>query len=550
MQSSLYTGVSGLNANMSELSVIGNNIANVNTVGFKSSRVNFEDILSQTLTGSNNQIGVGVTVSSIQKMFTQGDFETTGNTLDMAISGDGFFVVEDPVLNTLYYTRAGQFETDKDGYIVNQDGLRLQGYMADSAGNLQNSLTDLLLTTKTIAPNATTSGELTANLDSNSSITGFVFTAATNDTLQYSIDGGATYLTASLVTDGGLASGDAYTGNEVAAAIQASLEATNGSTDTYTVSYDDQTGYFTVTNDAGNANTLLLDWGSGVSTASNVLGYSVSTAALAAGTGSTSTAAAGDFTLSKAGDTSNFSTPMTVYDSLGNAHVVTMYFRKSSLDATGNNWDWYAVVDEADSTSGSTEVQASGSITFNSSGSLYSESATTYTTGGFDFTGGAAQNQVISFDFGNSIVQGGTGTDGTTQYATSSGVSALTQDGYSSGSLESISIDADGVVYGTFSNGKELSLAQVILADFSNTGGLSSAGSNLYTESYASGQPLMGEPGSSGRGTVASSTLELSNVDIASEFVSMITAQRGFQANSKVITTTDEILAEIVNLKR
>ena len=204
MQSSLYTGVSGLNANMSELSVIGNNIANVNTVGFKSSRVNFEDILSQTLTGSNNQIGVGVTVSSIQKMFTQGDFETTGNTLDMAISGNGFFVVEDPVLGTLYYTRAGQFETDKDGYIVNQDGLRLQGYMADSAGNLQNSLTDLLLTTKTIAPNATTSGELTANLDSNSSITGFVFTAATNDTLQYSIDGGATYLAASLVTDGGL----------------------------------------------------------------------------------------------------------------------------------------------------------------------------------------------------------------------------------------------------------------------------------------------------------------------------------------------------------
>ncbi|MBI5642841.1 MAG: flagellar hook protein FlgE [Deltaproteobacteria bacterium] len=550
MQSALYTGVSGLNANMSELSVIGNNISNVNTVGFKSSRVNFEDILSQTLTGSSNQIGVGVTVSSIQKMFTQGDFETTSNELDMAISGDGFFVVEDPVLGTTYYSRAGQFELDKDGYIVNQDGLRLQGYVADTSGELTNTLTDLQLTTKTIDPSATTSTDLTANLDSNSSITGFVFTSGTDDVIRFSIDGGTTYLTASLVTDGGLSSGSAYTGEEVAAAVQAALEAANGAADTYTVTYDDQTGYFTVTNDTGNANSLLLDWGNAASTASSLLGYSTSTAALAAGSTSTSAAAAGAFSLSQAGDTSNFSTPITVYDSLGNSHVVTMYFRKSSLDSTGNTWEWYAVVDEADSTSGTTEIQAQGTVSFDSSGALYSESAVTYATGGFDFTGGAAQNQSISFDFGTSTVEGGTGTDGTTQYATSSGVSSLTQDGYSSGSLESISIDQDGVITGTFSNGKELTLAQVVLASFSNSGGLASAGSNLYTETYESGQALYGEAGSSGRGTVQSSTLELSNVDIAEEFVNMITAQRGFQANSKVITTTDEVLAEIVNLKR
>ena len=488
MQSSLYTGISGLNANMSNLSVIGNNISNVNTVGFKGSRVTFGDVLSQTLSGGSgtNQVGLGVQMGSIQKVFNQGAFETTGNTLDLAISGNGFYMVADPTLSSTYYTRAGQFSTEKDGFIVNPEGLRLQGYLANAAGTLQNTVSDLQLTTKTITPSATTSAILNANLDSNTPVTGFVFTAGTNDQISFDVAG--TPATASLVTDGGLVSGAAATGDEVAAAIKSALQAQNGNGDTYTVDYDDQTGIFTISNDTGNAADITIDWGA--STAQTLLGYgAVASSAITVGAddAAAAKAAGGAFDLNSAGDTSNFSTPVTVYDS---------------------------------------------------------------PAGGFNFTGGALQSQMIGFDFGTSITQGGTGTDGTTQYGTTSGVSRLTQDGYSSGTLQRISIDQDGVLKGIFSNGKDLTLGQVLLADFSSPTALASSGMNLYKETYDSGQPLIGAPGSAGRGLVKSSTLELSNVDIAREFVNMITAQRGFQANSKIITTTDELLAELVNLKR
>jgi flagellar hook protein FlgE len=551
MQSSLYTGISGLNANMSNLSVIGNNISNVNTVGFKGSRVTFGDVLSQTLSGGSgtNQIGLGVQMGSIQKVFNQGAFETTGNTLDLAISGNGFYMVTDPTLNTTYYSRAGQFSTDKDGYITNPEGLRLQGYMANTAGNLQNTIQDLQLTTKTITPSATTSAVLNANLNNNAPITGFAFTSGTNDQIAFNV--GGTDYTASLITDGGLVSGGAATGAEVASAIKSALQAQNGNNDTYTVDYDDQTGIFTIANDTGNAAAITIDWsGSSSQTLLGYTGVASSNIAVSADDSAAVKVAGGAFDLNAAGDTSNFSTPVTVYDSLGNDHVVTLYFRKDSLDATGNTWDWFGVVDAAESTSGATEIQAQGSMTFNTSGALYSESAVTYPVGGFNFTGGALQNQMISFDFGTSITQGGSGADGTTQVDTTTGVGKLIQDGYSAGTLQRISVDQDGILKGIFSNGNDLVLGQVLLADFSSPTGLESAGMNLYKETFDSGQPLIGGAGSAGRGLIKSSTLELSNVDIAREFVNMITAQRGFQANSKIITTTDELLAELVNLKR
>lgn len=551
MQSSLYTGISGLNANMSNLSVIGNNISNVNTIGFKGSRVTFGDVLSQTLTGGSgtNQVGLGAAMGSIQKVFNQGAFETTGNSLDLAINGEGFYMVTDPTLNATYYTRAGQFSTDKDGYIVNPEGLRLQGYMANTAGTLQNTVADLQLSTQIITPSATANAVLEANLDSNAPITGFTFTTGTNDQITFDIGGGP--VTASLITDGGLVAGSSATGGEVAAAIKSALQTQNGNNDTYTVTYDDQTGIFTIANDTGNAAPVTIDWGA--SSAADLLGYAGAvTAPIAVGADDSAATkvAGGAFDLNSAGDTSNFSTPVTVYDSLGNDHVITLYFRKDSLGATGNTWEWYGVVDASESSSGATEIQAQGTVTFNTSGSLYTESAVTYPTGGFNFTGGALQNQIISFDFGTSITQGGTGADGTTQYGTASGVSVLTQDGYSSGTLQRVSIDQDGVVKGIFSNGNDLTLGQVLLADFASPTGLASAGMNLYQETYDSGQALIGGPGTAGRGLVQSSTLELSNVDIAREFVNMITAQRGFQANSKIITTTDELLQELVNLKR
>ncbi len=498
--------------------------------------------MAQTASGAN-EIGLGVKMSGTQRLFSQGAFETTASGLDMAISGNGFFTLADST--GTYYTRAGQFRIDKDGFLVNPGDLSVQGYMADASGVLGNIIGDIQISNSAIAPNSTATVEISANVDSNAVITGFVFTSGSNEDIAANDGSG---FTADLITDGGLTSGTSYSGTEVAVAIKNALEGTNSSGDTYTVAYADQTGLFTITSDSANSNSITIDW-DGASTANTLLGFTADdTIAVAAS--ASSDVAAGAFTVANAADTSNFSVPVTVYDSLGNDHVITVYFRKDSLGGTGNIWDWYAVVDAADSTSGNTELQANGTLVFNTTGALFSDSSVTYPTGGFDFSGGGVQNQTIDFDFGLSTVAGGTGKEGLTQYGTDSAVSALAQDGFTAGSLQRISVDSEGLVEGVFSNGRTRNLAQLILATFQSQEGLSGVGRTLYQETADSGQPLLSNPGSSGKGLIQSSTLELANVDLASEFISMITAQRGFQANSRIITTTDDILAELVNLKR
>ncbi len=551
MLTSLFTGVSGLNANMTALSVIGNNIANMNTVGFKASRVSFADILSQSITGvsGTSQIGLGVTLSAVTPLFNQGTFETTSSGLDLAIDGDGFFILRDSS-GALFYSRAGQFNIDKDGYIVNPEGYVVRGYQADSSGNITGTLGDLKVSFASVPPKATTTVSLVGNLDSDAEIKGFVFTTGTDEDIYVSFDGGTTYTTVDLISDGGLISGKAYTGSAVASAIKTALEAKNGSSDTYTVTYDGSTGKFTITNDSGNSNTVVIAWTNANSTAASKLGFTADDT-ITVGSSATSDQAGGAFDVNNPDGTSNFSTSITVYDSLGNAHEIAIYFRKDSTGSSGNTWEWFAVVDGSDNAnSSSDQIQAQGTLTFNTSGALVSESSITYPTGGFDFSGGATQNQQISFNFGTSTTEGGTGTDGITQYGQTSAITNQEQDGYAAGTLQKISIDSDGVVTGVFSNGKTKALGQVALAKFQNPSGLTQMGNNLFSESTASGQPLVGSPGTSGRGTIHSNALELSTVDIAEEFVKMISAQRGFQANSRIITTTDEILNELVNLKR
>lgn len=549
MLTSLFTGVTGLNANMTALSVIGNNIANVNTVGYKAGRASFADILSQSIVGASgaNQVGLGVSLSSIDSLFTQGAFETTTSGLDLAIDGDGFYVLTD-ASGALYYSRAGQFSINKDGNIVNPEGYILRGYNADSSGNITSTISSLTISSSQIQPNPTKEVSIVGNISSDEAIKGFIFTTGSNDSIRFT--SGATTATASLITHGGLISGSVYSGDSVASAIKAALEAQNSNSDTYTVTYDSSTGKFTIANDTGSSNTLSIAWNSSaLTTAETLLGFTADDS-IAAGGSATSDAAGGEFTISSADDTSNFSTSITAYDSLGNDHQVTIYFRKDSTSSSGNTWEWFAVVGADDATSGSAEVQAQGSLVFDTNGFLSSESSITYPTGGFDFSGGASQNQTIAFDFGSSSAEGGEGTNGITQYGGNSTVSNQQQDGYSAGSLQTMSIDSDGVITGIFSNGKTLSMGQIILAKFANPSALTSMGRNLFAESSDSGQPITGVPNSSGRGGIHSNALELSTVDIAEEFVRMISAQRGFQANSRIITTTDEILSELVNLKR
>ena len=427
MLTSLFTGISGINANMTELSVIGNNIANSNTVGFKTSRTTFADNLFQSLSGgsSSGTVGIGVSLVGVAPEFTQGIFETTNNGLDLAIDGEGFFIVKD-FTGTTFYTRAGEFNLDKTGRLVNPQSSVVQGFLADSTGTIQTSLVDIQLSFAAITPQATQNVTITSNL---------------------------------------------FSGETVPAAF-----------------------------DVSNPTT-----------------------------------------------TSNFATSITVFDSLGNSHLVDVFFRKSS----SNTWGWNAVVPGSDNAnSANAEIQASGTLNFNSSGALTSESAITYPTGGFDFSGGAGQNQTVAFDFGLSTAEGGTGLDGTTQYGSISTVYSQSQDGFASGSLQRLSVDSDGKITGVFSNGSTKTMAQIALGDFANVNGIAAVGKALFTETTESGQAIVGPPKTSGRGLIKSSALELSNVDLAQEFVKMITAQRGFQANSRIITTTDEILSELVNLKR
>jgi flagellar hook protein FlgE len=238
---------------------------------------------------------------------------------------------------------------------------------------------------------------------------------------------------------------------------------------------------------------------------------------------------------------------MTVYDSLGADHLITFYFSKTA----SNSWVVNGVVSASDALSGVDEIAYTKVLTFTTAGALDTEPTPLAADNDFDFAGGATQSQSIAIDFGDAITTDtGTGLLGTTQYGTTSAVFNQSQNGYSSGSLQRISIDSEGIVTGIFSNGSTSNVSQIALATFPNADGLGLAGKSLFIESNDSGQPLTGTPGSSGRGKIKSSALELSNVDLAAEFVKMITFQRGFQANSRVITMSDEVMNELVNIKR
>ncbi len=416
--SALFAGVNGINSNGNVISVIGDNIANVNTIGFKGSRAVFEDILA----GAESNIGLGSRIAAITPQFSQGGFESSSNVTDMAIDGNGFFVVRNDNDGSTFYSRAGQFSLDKEGYLVNADQYRVRGFQVDTSNNITSSIDDIQISTAPVSPEATDEIELKLNLDS----------------------------------------------NETAPAA------------------------FSTANPTG---------------------------------------------------TSNFSAGITVYDSLGNGHLVTVYFRKNAA----NSWQWFALVDGGEITGGTagTNVQAAnGTLTFGTNGSL---TTPVTTASDFDFLG-ATQTQVITFDFGTGTAAGGTGLDGATQFGSDSAISNITQTGFSSGTLKSITVATDGTISGNYTNGTTQTIAQIVLASFSNPNALSRSGSNNYIETLDSGAPVLSAPGTSGKGTIISSTLEQSNVDLANELIKMVIIQRGFQANTRTISTVNDMLAQLVTL--
>jgi len=429
----LFSGVSGVNANGNALNVIGDNIANINTAGFKATRSVFFDLLSADVGGT--KVGRGSRFAAAQRLFTQGSVETTNSPTDLAIQGRGFFVVQDDN-NTKFYTRAGQFAVNKDGLLVDPQGLKVQGYKLSTTGSQLTSLTDIDLNTRSlIQPTPTTGIKIALNLDA-----------------------GATTPAVALPTD------------------------------------------------AAGTHDQPSDWF----------------------------------------DNSNFSTLLTVYDSLGKGHDLTFLFRKS---ATANEWDYRVLANSGDITGGTAgELQqvnaAGGKLVFKSDGSLdltnsvikdiTMASPTGWADGSADQTIKAAD---IHFD-------------GSTQVSLGSAAVALSQDGLQSATITGIRIGTDGIVTGLFSSGQAVPLYRVAMADFASPEGLNHIGNTLYSESTESGAALTGVPGTGSLGTVLSGAIELSNVDLATEFVKMVTTQRGFQASSRTISVTDSLLEEIANLKR
>jgi flagellar hook protein FlgE len=619
MLSSLYSGISGLLANSDALDVISNNISNVNTVGYKSQAAQFEDLLYQTIVGANgtSQVGRGSALESVNTDFSQGSFETTNSSTDLAIGGQGFFIVKKEGEQTDYYTRAGDFSLDTNGNLIDSGGDYVQGKAIDQAtGTAAGVDGNIVISQQPSEPKPTQTISMVVNLDSSSawagssSITsGSLVTniaAASGEypaTGSYSlaVTGGATggaYPVALTLPDGTTIYGTAtsagtvadFTGNTApdgsGTTVDSGLALTFGTLSysptfsesgtvtaaaaasgktpaagAYTIAVtgaatagvypvlitmpDGSTHAGTASNgtvsdlaatdgtDTGLALTLSgLSWNAGTSTGTSgtvTVGGSGTTAFTLGGFNPASS--------STASTTSDYSSSVTVYDSLGTAHVSTVYFRKDSATSSEATWDWYVVPQSGDSiTSG-----GSGTLTFNANGILTSGGTAQPTT--FDFAGAQA-GQVINLVLGSASGEGAT-----TQYSSSSNTVYQSQDGYPPGVLQSISVSQDGIISGSYDNGQILKLYQLTLANFNDDQGLEREGGNLYSATLSSGPAYTSAPGQGGMGKINANSLEESNVDLANQFSEMIIAQTGYEANSKVITTTDEILQTLMNMK-
>jgi flagellar hook protein FlgE len=432
LYSAFYSGLSGLASNANALNVVGNNLSNINTVGFKGSSTSFSDIFSSTLSGvtiSGNgdpiQFGLGTSVNGVSQNFAQSSFQSASSALDMAIQGNGFFTLK-AANGQQVYTRDGSFTQDNNGFLVASDGSNVLGYTIDP-------------------------------------VTGLTSAAATP------------------------------------------IQITSGATSP------------------------------AVATTSITMGTNLNSSAPLVGTGST------------------FSSPIQVFDSQGNAQSLLVTYTNQ-----GNNTWNYVVSGNVTSIAGPGSAAGTpGTVIFNTDGTLQSVDGTPVVGSTaavlnassqltITWPNGATPGQTINMNMVNPT----TGVPNITQFAATSATGSSSQDGYSSGTLSSLAVDQNGIISGTFTNGQIVKLAQVAISSFNNVNGLIQAGNNAWTQSLSSGAPSIGVAGQGGRGGILGSNLELSNVDVATEFTNMILNQRGYEANSKIITTTDQLMQATLAMKQ
>jgi len=662
LSSSLFAGSSGLTTLGDTMQIIGDNIANVNTIGFKSSKATFQDTLSQSLSTMSGaaQVGSGSAIGDVSACFEQGSFETTGNATDLAIGGDGFFVLRESNGEGNFYSRAGNFGFDEEGYMTNPGGYIVQGWRLDeTTGTDVGSVTDIHLDSFTSSPKETSQIQLITNLDSTgednsqgvdlkdawdgteapplaedsyeyqTTIQVYDSLGSTHDITIYfdktsSDDSSYEYIvtcnpdedaisshhpsanaTVTDVSDAATVVETAYTAEGTAATAAAAvntLEATAAGVIATAAAATVDTGDTAVDVAAAAvaARAALNTTGSPEEQAASLAAVvaaeteaarttsvppvtiatvaaaatAVETAYTAEGTAATAAAAVNTLEATAAGaiataaatgaDAAAAATaartladqyavnPVDIYseEEIAAAEAAAVAAETAALVttdslATSSGLLTFGVIDFSDS--GTIEnISMEGSDTPSDEDQQFSFNA--------DFLGGASTNMSISLDFGASYDH----TDGewvndslsTTQFAVASNTTYKTSDGYASGELQDISIDGEGIITGTYSNGQTTPLYRVGLANFQNEDGLVKEGGNLFSASLASGDAITSKPGTNGLGGLAAGSLEQSNVDIAEEFVRMITTQRGYQANSKIITTVDTMLGELMNLKR
>nr|WP_314365722.1 flagellar hook-basal body complex protein [uncultured Achromobacter sp.] len=484
-------GLSGLNAAAQNLDVIGNNIANSGTVGFKSATASFADVYA------SSRVGLGVKVAAINQRFTVGTVQGGGGEYDIAIDGaKGMFRLTD-TSGAVMYSRNGEFLVDKNNFIVNAQGYRLTGYPAGAIGA---NPVELQLPTANVAPRATTTGTTVANLDANAKVV-YPVDTVTAPAVDGSVSLGGTAYT--------------FTRDPLGALVWS--------------------GATPPANTYGTApNTVTID-ATGAITAgdiSQIPGYVNYTAAV--------TEIGRPFDPTVSNSYTNAS-PMTVFDSLGNSHQVMQYFVKRPADAAGNSvYDVYYTMDGqamAPTTEAGGVWGTPQQFTFNKAGALTSAPVVTLSFAQPGGTTTPADPISIAMNY-----------TGTTQYGSNYKLVAK-PDGYTSGEFSGINIGGDGSLVASYTNGETQVVGNIVLADFANLQGLQPVGNNAWTETSASGQPILGQPGTNGMSKVVGQATEASNVDMSKELVNMIIAQRTYQANSQTIKTQDEIMQVLMNLK-
>ncbi len=543
------TALSGLNSASAELRVIGNNVANASTTGFKKSRVEFADIFaSSNLGASSNAIGSGVKIASVTQQFSQGNIGFTDNNLDLAVSGQGMFVLDDNGVRV--YSRAGAFGVDRNGFVSNSQGQVLQGDIADTNGNLTNTTGPLQLDFSNINPQATTVANVGLNLDSSLPIPG------ATSTTSLTVPAGTILDEDRLVADPAILGPAFNIRDNYGVNTSAAIEYNKTGANTWTATLlDNSTGVrfpATASIDTSGAlptpSSLTFNWVPQSGAASGAQDPVVITTSIAAVT-LVPAAADGDTTAATAATVNNgsaqvafsptdagsysHSTSLTIFDSQGTSHLMTMYFRKANQS---NEWEVFTYSDgqRVDALAGTPGQQ----VQFSTGGQIsLPVSPSTLTIPAFN-PGGGASPMNLSVDM-----------SGATQFGSPFSVASLTQDGYATGQLSGIDISDTGIVLSRFTNGQTRTLGQVQLANFTNPQGLRQLGDTTWAESFESGQAVVSQPGASGLGLVQSGALEGSNVDLTEQLVGMITAQRNFQANAQVISTADTITQAIINIR-